>query len=244
MSETEDLRDDGVLAAERVLGLLPAEEARAVDDRARTDEPLAAEIARWQIVFARFGEAVAEVEPPSALKNRVEAALGANDDLPMAGSRARGARAWQVAATALGLVAVVEFGLLMTRFGAPPTEEPVPQAAAETTPPYVAVLSPTDAQAPVLVRLDLPTGVLRVDPSSIEAGGRAVQLWLLPEGGDPVSLGVLVPNTDNTLTLDLGPLAEAAGTLPSLAISLEPPGGSPTGLPTGPVVAAGQVEPL
>ena len=102
---------------------------------------------------------------------------------------------------------------------------------------------PSGAEAPVVVSLDVPAGVLRVDPSGIEADGRTVQLWLLPpDGGDPVSLGLLVPNTDNTLELQLGPLAE--GELPSLAISLEPEGGSPTGSPTGPVVASGAVRRL
>src|SRR5687767_11202980 len=61
------------------------------------------------------------------------------------------------------------------------------------------------------------------------------ELWMLPEGRAPVSLGLL-PGTGNAaLPLDAEALAVLAQTM-TLAVSLEPAGGSPTGAPTGPVL--------
>lgn len=62
------------------------------------------------------------------------------------------------------------------------------------------------------------------------------ELWLLPRQGAPQSIGIL-PTGQVEVTLRLS-TAQFAALLQnqSLAISIEPKGGSPTGLPTGPVV--------
>ena len=62
-----------------------------------------------------------------------------------------------------------------------------------------------------------------------------VELWLLVDGGAPVSLGLL-SEQDGEIQRIEAKVALAQGN--GLAISLEPPGGSPTGAPTGPVIAA------
>ena len=69
--------------------------------------------------------------------------------------------------------------------------------------------------------------------------GRVPELWLLPAGAQrPVSLGLLDPAGANRRTLR-GLPADALRRGALLEVSLEPPGGSPTGLPTGPVVSKG-----
>jgi anti-sigma-K factor RskA len=68
--------------------------------------------------------------------------------------------------------------------------------------------------------------------------GKAYQIWLLPKSGTPRSLG-LVPQ-QKRVSIDLS--AKDAGALTSaegIAISLEPAGGSPTGLPSGPILFKG-----
>ena len=40
------------------------------------------------------------------------------------------------------------------------------------------------------------------------------------------------------------PAGQALQNIPALAVSLEPPGGSPTGLPTGPVLYSGPIQRL
>ncbi len=69
---------------------------------------------------------------------------------------------------------------------------------------------------------------------------RVPELWLLPADRPPVSLGLLEPAGDNRrpLTPEVERMLQAGA---MLAVSLEPPGGSPTGQPTGPVVSTGQL---
>jgi len=66
--------------------------------------------------------------------------------------------------------------------------------------------------------------------------GHSFELWALPQGaGALVSLGLL-PNSgqlDRTLSASQ---QSALGHAGKVAVSLEPPGGSPTGAPTGPVL--------
>lgn len=90
-------------------------------------------------------------------------------------------------------------------------------------------------------QLDTDRGQLILAPvSTASPGDRVPELWLIPADGKPGSLGVIslggpqrvrVPETMLQLV--------AAGA--ALAVSLEPVGGSPTGLPTGPVVATGKL---
>ena len=68
------------------------------------------------------------------------------------------------------------------------------------------------------------------------AAGRTLELWALPPGQPPRSLGLLAMQGVTTLSWPAG----LAG-VQQLAVSLEPPGGSPTGQPTGPVVLSGSV---
>jgi anti-sigma-K factor RskA len=65
--------------------------------------------------------------------------------------------------------------------------------------------------------------------------GRDYELWALPKGGNPVSLGVLPAEGTATRALTLIQKAALANSS-QLAVSIEPPGGSPTGQPTGDIV--------
>ena len=76
---------------------------------------------------------------------------------------------------------------------------------------------------------------------------RVLQLWALPEQGAPRSLG-LIPASGaglGVVRVNLPtPAGQALQNIPALAVSLEPPGGSPTGLPTGPVLYSGPIQRL
>jgi anti-sigma-K factor RskA len=67
-----------------------------------------------------------------------------------------------------------------------------------------------------------------------------LELWLIAQDGVPVSLGLLAAGGETVLV----PPADLAAQLPgaTLAVSAEPPGGSPTGSPTR-VLGAGPVTP-
>ena len=72
---------------------------------------------------------------------------------------------------------------------------------------------------------------------------RAIELWLILPDQRPRSLGLIQPGQPIRLTIP----PDLAGRLTpdaALAVSLEPPGGSPTGQPTGPVIASGKLTSL
>jgi anti-sigma-K factor RskA len=79
-------------------------------------------------------------------------------------------------------------------------------------------------------RLVVQTAKLAARPT-----GHDYELWALPQGGKPVSLGVLPAEGTSTRTLTAIQKAALASSS-QVAVSIEPPGGSPTGQPTGEVV--------
>ena len=77
--------------------------------------------------------------------------------------------------------------------------------------------------------------------SGERASGKDFELWMIEGKNAPVSMGVIPAGA--TAHIGVSPAAQqklAQGAV--LAVSLEPAGGSPTGQPTGPVVAAGDLK--
>ncbi len=100
-------------------------------------------------------------------------------------------------------------------------------------PLFVAVVDPGGGYATLM-----PVSVRRED-------GRVPELWLVPAGGAPISLGLVDPSAP--LRVDLkGREGMGMGMMrtpgAALAVSMEPEGGSPTGQPTGPVVGQGMLR--
>jgi anti-sigma-K factor RskA len=70
---------------------------------------------------------------------------------------------------------------------------------------------------------------------------KSLELWMLPEGAAPRSLGLVPATGVGTVTLPALPDVALAN-VPALAVSLEQAGGSTTGAPQGPVLYTGRVE--
>lgn len=224
-------KDEAAAAAgEYVLGLLGGEERARFERRLATDGRLRAEVAGWEQRLAPLALSAEPVEPPPHVWARIEESLRAAPPRawvpPVRSSRADRRlglwRAWALGATA---VAAVLAGLLIVRT--------VPPAG----PALVAVLEDQGSRPALLLRV--AGGSLSTAPiAALDTRGRVPELWLLP-GADaaPVSLGVLEPRGRSERPLPQQAELLAAGR--SVAVSLEPPGGSPTGQPTGPVVYTG-----
>jgi anti-sigma-K factor RskA len=106
-------------------------------------------------------------------------------------------------------------------------------------PQYVAVFSGEQAQPLWVVSADLERGSMSIRPvnASAPAPDKSYELWVLPAGGAaPRSMGLLPttgPSVETALPENIRAVLASAQTL---AISVEPEGGSPTGAPTGPVI--------
>jgi anti-sigma-K factor RskA len=71
---------------------------------------------------------------------------------------------------------------------------------------------------------------------------RVLELWSVPPQGQPASLGLIKADGVTVLRSQRLPATLLKGGTSALAVSVEPPGGSPTGVPTGPVVFAGKLQ--
>jgi len=208
------------LAREYVLGLLPAR-SRARFARVLSFSLVARRaVTAWERRFAPLAAAVRPVEPPESAWTGIETALGLR-----AAPRARAAGIWPALAAALAIVAVLFAGLYFSQ--QPSVERPA----------YVSVVTDA-ATGPVwLLQAFTEARALRVstvNPRPAPAGS-SYELWMLPDGGNPISLGLLPEMGAAQLGLNAAQLGVLTRTM-TLAVSVEPAGGSPTGLPTGPVI--------
>ena len=220
------------LAAEYVLGTLRGRARERLRRWLRDDAALAREVAQWEAQLSPMAEALRPVAPPARVWQRIESRLE---------SAKKPFSFWK----ALGLVgsgAVAALLVVAVLFRPGP---------ASLTGSYIAVLSDPKTNQPVLVASAERGGtVLRVntlDPA-IHVSGRSLELWALPPGAKPKSLGVLASTARGSLKLaavadqTLGDVALRGKVLAgadTLAVTLEPVGGSPTGQPTGPVLYTG-----
>lgn len=222
--------EDGALAAEYALGLMDADSAAAFRLRVAGDTALAAEVVAWEIQFAAMAEAeVAQVAPPPALHAALRDRLFGDAPAPFW----RRLGVWQ-GISLLGGVSTAALAALLWLQPVPPG--PVPQADAV----FVAQLQAESGDDLFLAVYDSADATLRLRRAGGDARpGRAQELWLIAGDAAPVSLGLLAPDSRAVIAVPEGLRAALTGGL--LAISDEPPGGSPTGAPTGDVLAAGAV---
>ncbi len=227
LAETDDGAPE-MLAGEYVLGTLDAAEAQAAEARIAAEPAFAAEVRAWEARLYPLTAMVASVAPPTSLWARIEdttggvITAGAVQTVTQPANDNRVASWWRVAAIGATAVAAGLAAFIGVR--------PAPT-------PLVAVLAPAGSTAAVLVAVAGPDGGLALRPTAavVVASDRDLQLWALPAGTTkPVSLGVL-PASGKVV-----PQGVLPGT--QLLVSLEPKGGSPTGLPTGPVVYGGVLQ--
>lgn len=246
--EKTSTHGDDLLAAEYVLGVLDGEERIEVQNRLRSDPDFRDAIARWQGHLGALAAPIPSIAPPPALKRRLEAALF-HADVSAADRRGwlDSLVFWRVTTAAATLAAVVALGVNLTSPGPvePRASEPL---VADTSNGYFAALRNGDAAPVVLIRFDPDRGELILSGPVANDGDTPVQpeLWVIPPGQAPRSLGLIADLSGELQTrLPVGEtllaqIAEGA----VLAISLEPPGGSTTGAPTGPVIAVGTIQTL
>ncbi len=226
MIPTDPVERDA-LAAEYVLGTLDAHRAGQVARAMETDAALRDAVAAWESRLAPLGDLATPEAPPPGLWERIAAALDgppAEAPVPAPPPAPRLWRFWAIGASAVaaGLAA-----LLVLR--------PAPE------PRLMTVLLTQRDQPAWLVEAE--GGALRLaalNPQPVPAD-RVMQLWALPQGATaPTSLGLL-PGPDARLTVTPAAIRPEPGML--IEITLEPPGGSPTGRPTGPVLFIGRLSP-
>ncbi len=222
---------EDVAAAELALGLLEGEERGAALRRVLAEPGFAAQVEWWRSRLAALFDLWPEHAAPPHLAARIEASL---DGTPAPAQTSR--FAWPALAAVTSAIAASLLLFVMVR---PEPTLPVSQPIPVARPTSVLVAMLGDAKSPVAAVYDPANGALRVAAGPGVPDARVAQLWVIGGDGVPHSLGLLSsrPTSLAPKGVDRGRIAPGA----TLAISVEPLGGSPTGLPTGPVVATGVV---
>jgi len=208
------------LAGEYVLGTLKGRARTRFERLLRRDSGLRDEVTVWQEQLMPLAAALPPVAPPTRVWRNLQTRLG------MRAATRFSLAFWRN----LGLISSTAVAALALYIAVAPMPAPGPA--------YVAVIA--DAQAKpawIVSSRDTTLTIKAVTPRTL-AANQSLELWLLPEGGKPVSLG-LMPLTGSKTALLPAPVRGQFARAQAVAVSVEPAGGSPTGQPTGPVVYQG-----
>ena len=213
------------LAADYAIGLMSPAARRRFEQLLREDAALRVELAQWQESLASLTDAL----PEQPVSDRVWQGITARiEPQELHVPRKRPFWNWlRVTVAVCSLMIAVTLGVIYNRDAAR----------------YSATLVSADAQPALQVQAH--ENYLQIEPLTLAAlePGQSLELWAIPAGGKPISLGVIpvggkgkVKLSDTQKALIGKPIA--------LAVSLEPKGGSPTGQPTGPVLYQGALAAL
>jgi len=232
-------------AAEYVLGLLSPEEELELRKEATRDDQLRAEIARWEEAFARFVAELPPVAPPDHVWTRISQSLSANAVSGQAVQLARQPRqsAWNslrlwrgLAVTGLAATAAA-CAIAVVTYVQRPALTPLQDR-------LVAALASGDQKAAFVATYDpLREQIVIVPATEIGQPDKVPELWLVTGDERVISLGVVDSAKAQAVIIppELVPEASAGA---GLVITLEPPGGAPGGVATGPAIAQGELSPI
>ena len=221
-----------LLAAQYALGTLPARARARLTRMAQTDTVVAAAIRGWEQRLSSLAEGAPPITPSPRLWKVIALRLGlepVRNAAPLAW--------WNRVALWRGLtlasfVAALALGLMQLT--------PAPVVSEQS---IVAVLAGPDAKPALIATMARADRVLTVKTidAAIVPSDKSLELWMLPTGQPPRSLGVLARGAVAKVTLPNRPDVAFAN-VPALAVSLEAAGGSTTGAPQGPVLYSGRLE--
>lgn len=226
---SQQLRE--ALAAEYVLGVLQGRARRRFERSLKDDPRLRDLVGQWWGRLAPLDALAQPVQPPTrvwrAIRDRVAAAPGRR-------SLWTSVRLWR-GATVVSTAAAVALAILLTSIipGRHASETMVVVMSGEDARPAMTVSWPMHSVGETKLRI-------RVMGHTEMPAGTAWELWMLPGGNQPpVSLGLIgtEPAQELVIPRRLAPMIDRAW---GLAMSVEPSGGSSTGLPTGPIIYKGQ----
>lgn len=219
------------LAGEYVLGTLAVAQRRQVEQRMKQEPILRTAVEEWERRFLPLISMVEEQEPSVQLWPRILQDLRKQSTTVQSGWSAwwNNLRFWRGLAASGFAAAAVLVAVMLARPSTPvfaPNFMVVLVEPQERTPGWI-----VEASADKKLTLT-PLRTVRVP------GQKSLQFWTKGEGWDkPVSLGLVEPGKIITLALDKLPPLQANQLF---EITLEPENGSPTGLPTGPILFIGK----
>ncbi len=221
-------------AAEHALGVTSAEERALAEVRRLRDRAFDHEVTAWEERLAPLADEIAPMTPSHRVWPRVSKQIGVRGGL-------HGVTFWRGATAASLALAAASLLLVVTPTPAPPlptTPAPAPQ------PVLTGLIAPAAGETgpTVVATVDQGRNELIFTAASVStAADKSAELWVIPAGQKPQSLGVIIAGQERRMPLPAA-LAGAGRATAVLAITLEQAGGSPTGDPMGPVIATGGLK--
>jgi anti-sigma-K factor RskA len=222
----ENPDDLHILAGEYVLGVLDEPDANEVAGALASNIELRRAVTFWEKQLHPLSELAAPADPPSGTWEAIAARIARHAPQPAARHFWGNLALWRWS-TAGFAAAAASLALWIAVTPAP-------------GPSFVAVLHPPQQdQASWIATAGRSGLVVRAVTATTPPSDRAFELWAIaPGAARPRSLGVIPANGELRLSSPPPDLSDGA----TLAISVEPLGGSPTQQPTGPVVFVGSVK--
>lgn len=247
MTQAGDYHDEdeanALRTAEYVLGVLSSDEEQQLRDAATRDPELRAQIAHWEQNLTRIADQLPSVPPPEKIWRGIREVMKAEVEArPLAQPQARPSL-WNNAAFWRG----VSFASLATAAAACliaiiPLFRPALPGAAQSR--LVAALTAAEGPATFVATYDPQHRQMLIVPASmLREPERVPELWLVTRDKRVISLGVVSPEQPRAVAIPPHLVSET-GAGAALVITLEPPGGAPGGVATGPAIAKGDLSPI
>lgn len=247
--ETETVMDDPfLLAGALVLGVLEGEERVAAQRMQLGDPAFRRAVEWWEWRLGAMAEAAPAIAPPPGLLRAIEARIDALESEGTLAPHAvgppptRGPSRWSIATALAGAgMAAAAIALYFSTPGASDPVEPT-VAVADPGPQLIAQLADEDGERRLASRIDRDSGMLALSIAGLDAeAGFAPELWVIPEGGSPVSLGAIPEQGEFERELseaEAGLLREGA----TIAVTFERDTGERHEAPTPPILLAGALD--
>ena len=216
-------------AAELALGVLDGDERAGALRRMIAEPAFAREVEQWRDHFGLLFAGVGERGAPGGVFERLEARIGGGREV----TAIRPRNPWKPAALAASVAALAMTAVAFR----PQPVAPVQIAAA----PMIAAMAAADGSHGQPALYDAAAGMVKMPGEMPIPAGHSAQLWAIHGDQPPIPLGTFKAAGPGMYVAEakMGAVIEP-GT--KLAITIEPMGGSPTGKPTGAVIASGMLS--
>ncbi len=228
--------DDDTHAGEYVLGVLDELARRRAQNRIRSDAGFARLVGDWERRFAPWLLRAAPATPSPRVWQEIRDRLGWRGRDTARDGLWNNVAFWRAAA-GLALVA----GIAVVAFDRART--PPATTASEQAERPVTVLARGDGTPGWIARIDATRGevLMMPIPAAVDPSGLVNELWIIPVGGKPQSLGLLSHEKAQTIAVpDALRASFAAGA--TLAVTLEERAGIPHAAPSSQPIAVGSIR--
>ncbi len=237
-----------ILAGEYALRVLEGAELAEAQRRILAEPEFAGMVEWWQMWLGRMAEDAMPISPSPRLWQAIEARLEAREVAALAAlpppRTSRAPSGWSMALAGTGVAAMIAaaFIAMPGTTDAPAPSEPPAPVIVQAGDQLIAQLSSADGALKLAGRIDPSTGRLALNTAGFQPGAdQAPELWVVPEGGTPISLGLIPADGYHTRELsarERGLLAPGA----TLAVTMEDRAGAPHEAPTTAILVSGALD--